>query len=132
MNSPAVVPVILGGLVLATFWLLVYWYLLYRLGRWIATRYRTKPVPVLALISVASALLTLPAFLLIHDPVWKASVVLAVWLTHTQAVTAGFWGGMELGRRSDEKMFWARTEKWLKEWEDPAVPKWMKEDRRDL
>ena len=136
-SSPFIMIGVFCGLLLATFWLYLYCYALYRLGRWIAQRFRTRPVPTFAGIALASALLTLPVFFLPFNfdghyaIVAKATVVFLVFNVHAFAVGAGLWGGMELGKRSDDKLFWVRTEDWLKEWEDPPVPKWLKDDHGD-
>jgi hypothetical protein len=119
--------VILGGLMLATFWLYVYVYGLYRLGRGIASRYRTKPVPSLVLIVLGSILLASPLLFLQLDFLWKCSLIFAVVITHAQAVGSGFWGRMEIGRNKDVEVFEDRTEQWLREWEEP-VPKWLRDE----
>ena len=137
-SGPFIMIGVFCGILFATFWLYMYCYALYRLGRWIATRYRTRPVPAFATIAFCSALLTVPIFFIpfsltsnAGDIVVRATLVFIVFNVHASAVGAGLWGGMELGKRSDDKLFWARTEDWLKEWEDPPVPKWLKDDYSD-
>lgn len=120
MDGLVLPAVLLGGLLLATFWLYVYCYVLYRVGRWIAIRYRTRPAPTLTVIGMISGLLAAPCFFLPTDIIWKSVFVFGVWITHTQAVGSGFWGGMELGQRDDDTVFKERTEEWLREWEEPV------------
>jgi hypothetical protein len=105
---------------MGTFWLYAYCYGLYRLGRAIAQRYRTRPVFTFALIGTASALLSFSCFFLPLGPIWKSAIVFAVWITHTQAIGAGFWGGMEIGKKTDDVVFMERAESWLREWEEPV------------
>jgi hypothetical protein len=120
-------PFILLCLLVGTFWVGVYCWILYRLGRWLANRYRVRPVPVFAIITIFAAFLSCIGFVLPVDSIWKAVIVFSIWITHTQAIASGFWGGMELGRRSDEDAFKRRTDKWLSEWERP-VTKHNRED----
>lgn len=123
-------PIIVCALLLGTFWLYVYCYALYRLGRWMAQRYRTRATPSLFVIALGSALLSAPFFFLDLDPIWKSVIVIGVWVIHTQSVGSGFWGGMEIGQKTDEKVFSERTEEWLREWEQP-VPRSGDEPDKD-
>jgi len=115
------VPLILVVLMVGAFWLGVYCWLLYRLGRAIANRYRTRPAIVFATITAISAFLALLGLLLPVEIIWKSVIVFSIWITHTQALASGFWAGMELGKRSDEIEFNRRTEEWLSEWERPVT-----------
>src|SRR4051794_23671605 len=136
-SSPFIMVGVFCGLLLATFWLYLYCYALYRLGRWIAQRYRTHPVPAFMGIAFCSALLSIPVFFIpfnMHDQIaifTRATLVFLVFNVHTFAVGAGLWGGMEIGKKNDDKEFWSRTEDWIKEWEDPPVPKWLKDEYGD-
>jgi hypothetical protein len=105
---------------IGTFWLFVYCYGLYKLGRAIAQRYRTRHVLVFTLIALGSSFMSLTCMFLPLDIIWKSTIVFAVWITHTQAIGAGFWGGMEIGKKADAIVFKKRAESWLKEWEEPV------------
>ena len=125
------VPILVLGLLLGTFWLYVYCYGLYRLGRWIAERYRTRPLPTFIGIAAASASLAFPFFFLQIDPIWKSVIVVGIWVTHSQTIAAGFWGGMEIGQKIDQRVFSERTEEWLREWEQPVPKKGGEEPKGD-
>jgi len=135
--SPFIMIGVLCGMLLATFWLYLYCYALYRLGRWVAQRYRTRPLPAFSAIAFCSALLTIPIFFIpfnlneAAEVVARATLVFVVFNLHAAAVGAGLWGGMEVGKQTDDKVFWSRTDDWLKEWEDPPVPKWLKDEYGD-
>ncbi|HEY3782598.1 MAG TPA: hypothetical protein VGL56_16060 [Fimbriimonadaceae bacterium] len=107
---------------MGTFWLYAYCYGLYRLGRAIAQRYRTRPIFTFVLIAIGSAILSAACLFLPVDPIWKSAIVFGVWITHTQAIGSGFWGGMEVGKKDDDVVFKERAESWLSEWEEPAEP----------
>lgn len=116
-------PFLLGGMVLFTFWMFVICYGLYRLGRKLAVRYRSAPRTTLGVVALVAGTIALPFFLLPTDPIWRCVIVSGVWITLTWSVGGGFWGGLELGKRDDAHVFWQRTEEWLKEWEQPLKKK---------
>ncbi len=117
----AVFPMVIILLVVGTIWMGIYCYGLYRLGRLIANRYRTRPYAVFGLITLGSAVLSSLCLLIHVDIIWQAVIVFSVWIAHTQAIGSGFWAGMELGKRADETLFKQRTEEWLREWEQPVT-----------
>lgn len=127
MDNPWILILYLGVLALATFWMCVYIYGLYRLGRVLACRYRTKPVLTLSCIFLFAVALAAGGYFLPVDMFVKAGVMFSVWLLHAQPLVVGFWAGMEIGRKEDVLRWQSRTEEWLQEWESP-VPKWLKDE----
>jgi hypothetical protein len=116
----SVFPFVFLGLIVGAFWLGLYCYLLYRLGRSIAQRYRTRPWHIFTTITLTSALLAALCSFIPVDWIWRSVIIFSVWITHTQSVGSGFWAGMELGKRADHEKFRRRTEEWLREWEHTA------------
>lgn len=118
--SDSLVPFLISVGLFGVFWLFIYCYLLYRLGRSIAVRYRTRSTPVFIGIAMVSAALSISCLFLPVDVLGKSALVFAVWITHTQGVGWGFWAGMEIGKNEDEIRFKQKAEEWLREWEEPV------------
>ncbi len=107
------------------FWLSVYGYFLFSLGRRWGAQYRLKVSSQFAAfaIGLAASLVALPFWFVVPHPIYRLCSVLAVWLIHFQPVSVGFWAEAVNAREADAKRFTATTDEWLAEWEpDPELP----------
>ncbi|HMS55835.1 MAG TPA: hypothetical protein PKA27_10575 [Fimbriimonadaceae bacterium] len=128
MGDGAFFGLALAGVALATLWLAVYTVLLFRFGRWIASRVRLKRrhSHVYFFIAFVAAVPASVALLVMAEPIVQLLVAFAIWALHAQPIGAGYWSGCELGRQQDHRRFRLRTEAWLREWEAP--PSWLSTD----
>lgn len=130
--SGGVVALSLVGLVVVTFWLSLYVYGLYAVGRWLAIRFRTRigPWAAIGCFAAIAILFDLPVLLFKFDPIFKTTCIFGVWLVHAQPPSVGYWAACELQRKGDEER-WERTaNEWLAEFEDRA-PDWLNEYEDD-
>lgn len=117
------VAIVLFGM--GAFWLSVYGYLLFQLGKKWGALYRLRVSSQFAAVAIAfgAALLSVPFWYVIGDPIFRACSCVGVWLIHFQPVAVGFWAEAVSGKEADAKRFTHAANEWLAEWEpDPELP----------
>lgn len=112
----------------ATVWLTLYTIGLYRVGVWLAHRFRIRRRhgQIYFLIGFWSGVPASLCLLLPYDLFVRGMLVVGVWILHSHPIGAGYWAGNELASREDHKAFRERTDEWLRQWEAP--PSWMPDD----
>lgn len=119
---------LMGAIAFVLFWLGVYVYALYAVGRWLANRYRTRVSPwVMACVfSLAGVIIALPALSVPLDSISRYTLVFSVWLLHAQPPAVGYWGTTQVQRERDMARWKRTTDEWIGEFED-APPPWLRE-----
>lgn len=127
MSDGLLIGLLVAAMAFTVFWLSVYAWLLYLLGKKIAaSRFGRRKFSAAAfLICLGSLVLALPAILWLEPPILNVCAGFAIWITHAQPTLIGYWAGLELKRRKDSAEFSKRVDRWLREWEDP-IPDWLK------
>lgn len=130
-DTGTILVVMMIGLTIGLFWLLVYIYGLYSMGRKLARFevFALHPYRTGIQIALASLILASPAILFIREFIPLFSTILGIWWLHTQAVGVGFWAGLELKQKANTEVFSCRTEEWLREWEEEEElpPIWLRD-----
>lgn len=111
------------GFAFATFWLSLYTYALFAFGKRLANRFRTRlgPLPAAACFGVMAAIVDLPFLAVEALPIYKLTLLLAVWLIHAQPASVGYWSTCEVQRLQDEQRWAAAAETWVSEFEEPVA-----------
>ena len=111
------------GFAFATFWLSLYTYALFSLGRRLAIRYRMRVGPILATFAfcLMAAAVDLPFLAVGLEPIYKMTLLFGVWLLHAQPTSVGYWSTCEIQRKRDEERWASRTQVWVAEFEEPIA-----------
>lgn len=115
-------------LTFAIFWLGVYCYLMYMLGRKLARRHRVRigAKGAAVIFAAAAALLAAPVLLLEINVIYKTCLFFGIWLINAEPVSVGYWAGVDIGRSEDLQRWNECADHWLTEWEE-AAPSCMKQ-----
>lgn len=115
-------------LVFAIFWIGLYCFALYSLGRRLAKSYRVRLGPKIAaaIFGILSALAALPLGWLDIDFLYKCCLIFCFWLLNAQPLSVGYWAGVDIGRGEDLQRWNESADEWLSEWEE-APPACMKQ-----
>lgn len=110
-------------IVFGSFWVAVYSWALFRLGKRLASKYRTrtKPGRIYFWLGFYAAAPGVAIALFLSGWGMVAMTVLGSWILHYQALAAGYWYGLESGSREDHRRFRERAEDWLSHWETPPA-----------
>lgn len=119
---------LMAAIALILFWLGVYVYGLYALGRWMANRYRLRVSPwTMAFIyGAVSVFIALPAAWVDLDPISRATLVFSMWLLHAHPPTVGYWATVQTQRERDAARWERSVDEWVNEFEE-APPAWLSE-----
>lgn len=119
---------LMAVIALILFWLGVYVYGLYALGRWLANRFRLKLSPWTAAIAFGfvAIFVALPALLVDLDLVSKGTLLFSMWLLHAHPPTVGYWATVQTQRERDEVRWEKSVDEWVNEFEEKP-PAWLSE-----
>lgn len=119
---------LMAVIALILFWLGVYVYGLYALGRWLANRFRLKlsPWTAAAAFGFVAIFVALPALLVDLDLVSKGTLLFSMWLLHAHPPTVGYWATVETQRERDVVRWEKSVDEWVNEFEE-TPPAWLRE-----
>lgn len=114
------IPLVLFALFVITFWLSLYTYGMFCVGRWFADRYRLRVSKQLAVLIFASAsvVLAAPALLVDTGHIYKLTLAFGIWLIHTQPTAVGYWSTCEKRRIEDETRWQKTVDSWLEPFDE--------------
>lgn len=103
-----------------------YIYLLFSLGRWLASIREDKITLTQGIFAIALGWIPFCALvsLLPLDPLMRIAAVLSTYILHAQPTIVGFWSAWEEFRNAAENRWQKNVDDWLAEWEcapDPAL-----------
>jgi hypothetical protein len=119
---------LMAVIALILFWLGVYVYGLYALGRWLANRFRLKLSPWTAAIAFGfvAIFVALPALVVDLDQISKATLLFSMWLLHAHPPTVGYWATVQTQRERDVVRWEKSVDEWVNEFEE-TPPAWLRE-----
>jgi len=100
-------------------WLAGYLYGLYWLAYRLGEKFRSRRWPWAAYAIVVAGVTVLSSFTvwIPADPFTRFFIGLVVFVAHAHPLLVGIWVANERARREDHKVWHARTEAWLSDWE---------------
>jgi len=119
---------LMAVIALILFWLGVYVYGLYALGRWLANRFRLKLSPWTAAVGFGfvAIFVALPALIVDLDQISKATLLFSMWLLHAHPPTVGYWATVQTQRERDVVRWEKSVDEWVNEFEE-TPPAWLRE-----
>lgn len=123
-----IVLALMAAIAFSLFWMGVYVYALYTVGRGLARRFRLRFRPAIMALafSLFAGAVAFPALHIDLDPISRATLAFAIWLIHAQPLSVGYWATTELQRQRDLDRWEQTVDEWVNEFET-APPSWLHE-----